>query len=756
MLCLYIFWFFFFLIFIVFLTVIMSTTCLIVEVNGIHKQIRINKQEISLNQLKQKIIKRFPNVTFEKQFKIMTTYSNIDCHIDAEDIKHFEDGAKLFLASTTNNNEDNKSQFIDIKEEYDDSDGEQEAQVNQDDLREKAFGCSIQNQNIISCIGRIKATYIKSNNSSESRGGTGTVYKVVDSYAYVITCAHNIRLTEYFQCNQCNQRNHKRICPQCKVPNSTANILKAGKVYFQRRKLENGVGEKEYKCDSEIVYIDDDKYTQYPFAKGGYDIAIIKFKDVDNYYKNICENILLVDGKLFQRVRDKHAYYIFGYPQTVIKNPFTDKYKQREAMWGAESISDVFEYEFNDYNNGQSFLKQREIDASSGTSGAAIFSIYGKYILIFGIHTGGSKTFKYNVGTIMDDKIDYLKIHTAPNSKIKTVKHLINDTLEKIKKEPFYLLLQKRFVYRRAQLRDFSFDEESQIYNIGMIYSDFGGFKRHFIRYRSTGFIIGHSPKYAYVLTTVSAVINKDNKTKAQRMSFQLFKNTLNGMKRCDSVAEYSAESWKIHPTEGNIAVIKINDRNNLLAKVKPLKLRSLNSECKYNEGFVIGYNSPYGRQLFGMKGNIECSDDMKEINYKNIVWRGNGGPIFCCDENKDNDINDIVIDDEVKVSLVKRLLCKGLHIDAIINALMRTDSLKDVDIYDTVCGGVKYKVSKKDQEIYNKKDNHYDDIFGELDNEIIGINAGENGILLNNNMLKWINNTVSCTSEQNDILTNN
>eukprot|EP01084_Bolivina_argentea_P112922 201360_1 len=349
-----------------------SRTCLIVDVNGNKKQIKINKNEINLHQLKQEIINKFKKITFDRDFDITTTRFAEEIEIDDDDIEDFENGSKLmvkFSSTSTNtpwscikctfinknstnycemcntnqstkNIIDNetvqlkfKQQFIENKLDIeDDSDDEQEVQVNANDLREKAIGCSIQNENIIACIGKIRATYITGNNS-KSTVGTGTVYKVVNQYAYVITCAHNFRLNEYFQCNQCNQRNKTRKCQQCNTTNSTAHVLDAAKIYFQRRKLDNGNVEQEYKCDGDIVYIDDDKYKQVPLPKCGYDIAIIRFKDTDNYYKRICENVLLVNGKMFHHVRQKHAYYIYGYPVIVLKNPFTDSNRQREEMW---------------------------------------------------------------------------------------------------------------------------------------------------------------------------------------------------------------------------------------------------------------------------------------------------------------------------------------------------------------------------------------------------------------------------------------
>eukprot|EP01084_Bolivina_argentea_P266334 451724_1 len=232
----------------------------IVDVAGVKKPIKINKDETNMQQLKEKIITKFKNITFDREFNVMTILFNEECEIDDDDIEDLENGAKLFIkfksneniltspdgglkneiekqfVAKTDNNDDNKE----IEDESDD--GQQEVQVNQHDLREKAFGCSIKHKNIIACIGKIRSTYITNNGTSKTSNGTGTVYKVVDGYAYVITCAHNLRLTEYYKCNECNQRNTRRKCSNinCKSLNSAAHILKAGKVYFQRRQLENG------------------------------------------------------------------------------------------------------------------------------------------------------------------------------------------------------------------------------------------------------------------------------------------------------------------------------------------------------------------------------------------------------------------------------------------------------------------------------------------------------------------------------------
>eukprot|EP01084_Bolivina_argentea_P042925 79123_1 len=84
-------------------------------------------------------------------------------------------------------------------------------------------------------------------------------------------------------------------------------------------------------------------------------------------------------------------------------------------MWGAQSINDEFIIQKHQ-KTGCFYLKQNEIDASKGTSGAAIFSIYEfndvNHAVIFGVHTGGKgddhkhKIGAYNTGVLLDEKFD--------------------------------------------------------------------------------------------------------------------------------------------------------------------------------------------------------------------------------------------------------------------------------------------------------------------------------------------------------------
>ncbi len=153
------------------------------------------------------------------------------------------------------------------------------------------------------------------------------------------------------------------------------------------------------------------------------------------------------------------------------------------------------------------------------------------------------------------------------------------------------------------------------------------------------------------------------------------------------------------------------------------------------------------GRQLFGMKGHIQISNGTK-IQYDNIICEGNGRPIFGCDEKKNDDHIGNADDDQKdaeELQLVKALLRKGLHIDTIANAVKtKKDLIKVDDIHNAICNGGKLKASKKDQEMYNKQDIVYNEIFGGFDNEIIGVNIGRSGVFLDDTVLKWIYSTCS------------
>eukprot|EP01084_Bolivina_argentea_P050506 92891_1 len=306
-----------------------------------------------------------------------------------------------------NDHHDNEADEID----FDVDDASQEALVNENDLREEAhtFTEIIKTTNILQCIGKLVCNFKYSSGKTFSARGTATVFKTHNGYVYALTAAHNCRHTEYWDCTNCQRRNKKRKCDQCSIKSTSKHILKAGKIYFNRKTLKGELIGK-YKCD--IVWINDVLYEKHPFPPAGYDSAIIKFEDDEGYYENTCKNIMLLNGrKFYKRIKSKkNSFYIFGYPAFV-----KSKTDQRENMWGSESIEDEFTV-IKHKKTECFYLTQNEIDASKGTSGAAIFSIHEidnvHYTVIFAVHTGGNGndikyiSGAYNIGVFLNETFD--------------------------------------------------------------------------------------------------------------------------------------------------------------------------------------------------------------------------------------------------------------------------------------------------------------------------------------------------------------
>eukprot|EP01084_Bolivina_argentea_P050501 92884_1 len=297
--------------------------------------------------------------------------------------------------------------------DFDVDDAVEEVQVNEQDLREEArtFSEVIKTTNILHCIGKLVSKFKDSSGNKFGNRGTGTVYKVHNGYAYVLTAAHNLRFKEYWVCTACQQRNKTRKCGHCSSTDfSKAHILKPGKIYFERKTLK---GEFEEKYDCDVVSIEDALYEKHPFPAAGYDLATLKFKDDSGYYADKCKNIMLINGcrRLFDGMKIKNkSFYIFGYPAFV-----KGKTDQRENMWGGQSIEDEFTV-IKHKKTGCFYLTQDEVDASKGTSGAAIFSIYEidnvHYTVIFAVHTGGNGndikyiSGAYNIGVFLNETFD--------------------------------------------------------------------------------------------------------------------------------------------------------------------------------------------------------------------------------------------------------------------------------------------------------------------------------------------------------------
>eukprot|EP01084_Bolivina_argentea_P058989 107682_1 len=331
--------------------------------------------------------------------------------------------------SNLNNENKYEEKKYELDSDSDSDDAYQEAIVNDKDERKEAYKFKIENTNIRYCIGKLICKFMDTNNIKITERGTATVFKVINGYAYIITCAHNLRKNIY-TCTKCNKRNNSQKCSTCGSKEfSKIHILKANKIYFERRDIKSAEFAETYNCDMNDIDLNDISYERFPFPTAGYDIAVLKFKD-DGYYKEKCKNIILVDGKLFHNIKNKAIpYYIFGFPGYIND-------KENHQLWGGESIKD--EFICKRYKQQRFFLKQHEIDTSVGTSGAAIFAVVKGpgnvfYTIIFAVHTGGIYK-KYNAGTLVDKNIDYLKVINANPTRIKSVDELIGDSIERMNK----------------------------------------------------------------------------------------------------------------------------------------------------------------------------------------------------------------------------------------------------------------------------------------------------------------------------------
>eukprot|EP01084_Bolivina_argentea_P147028 257300_1 len=267
------------------------------------------------------------------------------------------------------------------EDESSDEETEKETIVNENDLREPVYDLKykFKNSSVIDCIGKLQAKFINIYNNRYTTVGTGTVFKTTNNTVYVLTCAHNIRLTRY-HCTHCKRMNATKKCSGCSSKdNSTQEILKADKVSFEIRDLKSSEQQRKYNCNMHQIEIA-------PITSSGYDVCILTFNDEERYFENC----------------------IFGYPYSVSIDDIPIK---QEKMWGAVSIKNQFIVEKNTYD--KYYLKQYEIDTSKGQSGAAIFALYKHYAFIFAVHTGDSKRSikpPYNVGTLLYEHTQESKI----------------------------------------------------------------------------------------------------------------------------------------------------------------------------------------------------------------------------------------------------------------------------------------------------------------------------------------------------------
>ena len=142
----------------------------------------------------------------------------------------------------------------------------------------------------------------------------------------------------------------------------------------------------------------------------------------------------------------------------------------------------------------------------------------------------------------------------------------------------------------------------------------------------------------------------------------------------------------------------------------------------------------------------MECSDG-KLILFKNLIRRGTGGPIFCdAEKDKQKDKEEVKqteskydgTENDIHLK-AKQLLNEGLDIVTVWDAINTNKTATVKELYDNICNADKYEPSLFDQIMYNQKDDDYYDVFGCLNDEVIGVSAGDNGVLLNDELLQWI-----------------
>eukprot|EP01084_Bolivina_argentea_P103637 185607_1 len=298
----------------------------------------------------------------------------------------------------------------DFSDEYED-----EALVHDTDEREPIHNTSARKMNIVNCIGQLTIEFRYNNNGLYYKKllGTGTVISVIDSNsAMVLTVAHNVK-TFVLECPKCqtyhnmkktdinknlthicNHDNNGIVCNEKMSTKTHIKMINATDITFRRRSIqfgENVFGKLEgdpYPCKIEVL--DDDNYKRFPGPNNGFDITILSFIDTTNYYKQFCADIIV------KNIVDFDRFYLFGYP---------GEKEKRNKMYGSASTDKDWEYRIHSVTN-MKYFRHREIDTTAGQSGAALWCQKDGKSVIFGIHSGGNSTSKYNIATLI--KGDYI------------------------------------------------------------------------------------------------------------------------------------------------------------------------------------------------------------------------------------------------------------------------------------------------------------------------------------------------------------
>eukprot|EP01084_Bolivina_argentea_P044690 82226_1 len=172
--------------------------------------------------------------------------------------------------------------------------------VNSGDYRAEIYEFHVHRDlSIVKCIGQIRCefNYQIEHEYQVSTVGTGTVYKVVDNVAFILSCGHNIR-HKIYECCKCNKYYRTKVCSKCKqtLSSSDKKLLKPTHIEFKRRKTTTndfGLVESEYTCQE--IYVPPG-YEQNTTLQRGFDFAILMFQDDNKYYSKYCKNIQLKIG----------------------------------------------------------------------------------------------------------------------------------------------------------------------------------------------------------------------------------------------------------------------------------------------------------------------------------------------------------------------------------------------------------------------------------------------------------------------------
>eukprot|EP01084_Bolivina_argentea_P124363 220378_1 len=304
--------------------------------------------------------------------------------------------------------EKNKTELIpsrieDNKIDDDELEYECEALVHDNDLRQPIYDVNEKDYDIVKCIGQIRTVFLYNKRGPfvKKESGTGTVISVHDTTACVLTCAHVVR-TFVIECPKCHKymnikdQNDNLIlqciynpCNQQVSKDINLKMIEASTIEFKRRSIEYGntFGKmlKSYECKEKVL--NSTKYREYNKPPEGYDIAIISFNDVDNFYRKYCANIVTKEFTTFNK------FYIFGYGKPDVNK-----------LYGMASIGKNWEIKRNQKTQ-KYYLKQQVIDTLPGVSGAAMWNQQHDKTIIFGVHCGGHQASRFNIGTLI--KEDY-------------------------------------------------------------------------------------------------------------------------------------------------------------------------------------------------------------------------------------------------------------------------------------------------------------------------------------------------------------